>query len=237
MDKKNHNLKDDEYHLQGDKVETPFSHTQPPTMAALNSFSGIQRQHVVLFIIVVFLVVGSYKLLNQVFHAIRSRPVVTKSLNQSKPGAVATSTSQLAVTSQMRVEQLSKEQLRLQSLVQSLNAQLSQVQSALTELTTEFDQLTEQVESLQSGQDRLFKYHTQAVSQALSAKKETPKVVYYVLAIIPGRVWLTTPEGATSTLAIGDHLPGYGNVTLINPEQGTITLSSGAVIGYRPNDK
>lgn len=71
----------------------------------------------------------------------------------------------------------------------------------------------------------------------IERKKAAPKPVYYVRAIIPGRVWLTLQDGSTLTLGLGDKLAGYGVITAIDPSQGTITLSSGAIIGYNPDDR
>ena len=55
---------------------------------------------------------------------------------------------------------------------------------------------------------------------------------YHVQAIIPGRAWLRDSEGRVISVARGDALPGYGQVTKIDPRDGNVMTSSGAVIKY-----
>jgi len=93
------------------------------------------------------------------------------------------------------------------------------------------------LQSLHTSQETLIQNQTKPLKKIAEKKKETPKPIYYVRAIIPNRVWLTTPDGSTLTLAVGDKLTGYGLVDAINAEQGIVTFSSGAVIGYSPDDK
>jgi hypothetical protein len=60
--------------------------------------------------------------------------------------------------------------------------------------------------------------------------------VYHLKALIPGRAWLQTREGATATVTLGDRLPGYGIIQTINTDSGIVTTSSGNVIVYGPKD-
>lgn len=70
-----------------------------------------------------------------------------------------------------------------------------------------------------------------------SAKKSAVKTSYYVKAMIQGRAWLMMPDGATLTVSEQDELPGYGQITSIDPEKGEIKTASGDVITYRSDDK
>lgn len=49
-------------------------------------------------------------------------------------------------------------------------------------------------------------------------------------AIIPGRVWISDIQGKTFDLGIGDELPGYGKITVIDPTLGEVSTSSGKKI-------
>ena len=61
---------------------------------------------------------------------------------------------------------------------------------------------------------------------------------YYVKAMIQGRAWLVSGDGATTvTVSSGDYLPGYGLVEDINPQQGIVTTSAGGIIQFNPADR
>ncbi len=97
--------------------------------------------------------------------------------------------------------------------------------------------IDEQTQRLQTRQEAFLQKQQKAEMKRIQEKKLAPKPIYYVRAIIPGRVWLNLQDGSTLTLGLGDKLTGYGVITAIDPNQGTITLSSGAVIGYNPDDR
>ena len=63
------------------------------------------------------------------------------------------------------------------------------------------------------------------------------KAGYYVKAMIQGRAWLMTSEGASTTVAVGDNLPGYGDISSIDVDNGQVVTSSGTVIKYRSDDR
>lgn len=97
--------------------------------------------------------------------------------------------------------------------------------------------MNEQTQLLRTQQEGFFQKQQKAKTKLSERKKLAPKPIYYVRAIIPGRVWLTLQDGSTLTLGRGDKLAGYGVITAIDPNQGIITLSSGAIIGYNPDDR
>lgn len=55
---------------------------------------------------------------------------------------------------------------------------------------------------------------------------------FFVQAIIPGRAWLEDGEGQTITVTYGDEVPGFGQVTEIDPQNGFVATSSGIKILY-----
>lgn len=64
------------------------------------------------------------------------------------------------------------------------------------------------------------------------AAMTSSRISYYVQAIIPGRAWLRDSENRMMTVSKGDMIPGLGAVTAIDPLQGTVSISNGAVIEY-----
>lgn len=237
IDKKTYDLNDDEeYQFQAPEPESNFSTaSSAPNDTSTTFFERIKRQHIILGFIFIFLSFGIYKLLNGFFHVISKQHVAVK---VQKPEPKLESSVEVKTdTTSSRLEGLVQGQLGIQSALQSLDSQLSSMQTTLASLSSQLTQVNDEIQSLHAAQDTLIQNQTKSVKKIAEKKKEVPKAIYYVRAIIPGRVWLTTQEGATLTLGVGDKLPGYGLVESINPDQGTVTLNSGAVIGYSPDDR
>ncbi len=55
---------------------------------------------------------------------------------------------------------------------------------------------------------------------------------YIVQAIIPGRAWLKANNGQIITVGLGDMIPGFGKVTLIDPQNGFVRTDAGLTINY-----
>ena len=238
MDKK-YNLHDDEeYQLQEPESPTHFSTANASAETSGALFERIKRQHIVLGFIFIFLVFGVYKLINGFFHVLAKQQTVAKVQKQTpKINALNTHPEVKTDVATSRLDHLAQGQLDVQSAIQSLDLQLSGIQTTLANLNNQLAQVNDEVQSLHAGQETLIQNQTKPAKKVTEAKKTPPKPIYYVRAIIPGRVWLTTPEGSTLTLGVGDKLAGYGVVDSINPDQGTVTLDSGAVIGYSPDDR
>jgi intracellular multiplication protein IcmG len=132
---------------------------------------------------------------------------------------------------------LELQQRDLQSYFHAFDSELYDFKSTLAELNMRFAQINDQMQTLHMKQEAFLKKQQKAESKIIARKKAAPKPIYFVRAIIPGRVWLTMQDGSTLTLGRGDKLSGYGFITAIDPQQGTVTLSSGAVIGYNPDDR
>lgn len=239
MDKETYNLNDDEvYQVQEPESPTHFSTagSSPERSGAI--FERIKRQHIVLGFIFIFLIFGVYKLINGLFHVITKEQAIAKVQKQAEKMKAAS--TQLAVKTDgptTRLDHLAEGQLEVQSAIRSLNLQLSDIQTTLASLNNQLAQVDDEVQSLHAGQETLIQNQTKPTKKITEQQKISPKPIYYVRAIIPGRVWLTTPKGSTLTLGVGDKLEGYGTVDSINPDQGTVTLNSGAIIGYSPDDR
>jgi hypothetical protein len=242
MDNKNYNASHaDEYRLPESGSEGHFE-TGTEQKASPSIFERINRRHILFGFLLVFMAYWTYQLLSKVFHVLEDKQKalikeVTAAKNRS-PATFLVPQAKPVEAPQNEVKKLTQGQVALQSTLNSLTTQLSDIQSSLSNLNNQLTQMGDEVQILQARQAvLLLKKATPPPVKEKVIKKEAPKPIYYVRAIIPGRVWLTTPSGTTLTLGLGDSLTGYGSIESINPEQGLITLSSGATIGYSPDDR
>lgn len=240
MDNKNYNAgHTDEYRLPESGSEDHFA-TETESKATASIFERINRRHILFGFLLVFMTYWAYQLLSKVFHVLEAkREALVKEVVAARNKSQTTLVPQAkpAEPPQNEVKKLTQGQVALQSTLNSLTTQLSDIQSSLSNLNNQLAQMGDEVQTLQARQALLLKKATPPPVKEKVIKKEPPKPIYYVRAIIPGRVWLTTPSGTTLTLGLGDSLAGYGSIESINPEQGLITLSSGATIGYSPDDR
>lgn len=114
----------------------------------------------------------------------------------------------------------------LQNQMQLLQTQLLQITNSLTTLTNQIQVVAEEVKAVSLDRSLM--------GRGLSFRPAGK--IYHLKALVPGRAWLQTAGGETTTVTIGDRLPGYGIVQMINTQQGIVTTSSGAIIGYGAKD-
>ncbi len=112
---------------------------------------------------------------------------------------------------------------------------------ALQSIELAIKDLDSRIIDLQVNQSNLQKQLTPKVPKIKSSlggnvkktnRKKIFKETYEVIGVIHGRAWLKNPKGNTFTIKLGDRLPGYGKVKLIEPEQGVVVTSSGDVIKF-----
>jgi hypothetical protein len=114
----------------------------------------------------------------------------------------------------------------LQSQIQQMQSQMSDLTNSLTTVGNQIQVLANEIRAI--GIDRSVSGRSMALSSG---------IIYHVKALVPGRAWIESHHGRNArTVTIGDRLPGYGIVQTINPTQGIVTTSSGAVIEYGTND-
>lgn len=239
MDKKNLNA-DEEYKLQ-DPVTESTSHfsgaTNSPDPASA-ILEKTQRHHIFLIVFIIFASLGVYKLVSALIHRMQvpsTSKVVAKAQKPAVPIIPTAVQTNMAIDN--RFNHVEQEQRELQSHLQAFDSDLSDIKSTLADLNSRLADMNEQTQLLHTQQEAFFQKQQKAETKRAERKKVAPKPIYYVRAIIPGRVWLTLQDGSTLTLGMGDKLAGYGVITAIDPSQGTITLSSGALIGYNPDDR
>jgi hypothetical protein len=233
MDKKDyHANNEEEYLIRESEPEEYFEASS--AKPALNFFERIKRQHIILGFIFVVGVFGAYKLLNYFFHTMLTKAQTLEKIQMQKKIENPLDKKQINVEMTKLLNPIAQGQLSLQSGLKSLGLQIGDIQTALLNLSTQLAQANDEIQALHVAQEKIMQKQSKTPT---AGNGKSPKPIYYVRAIIPGRVWLTTPEGSTLTLGLGDQLAGYGHIDSINPDQGIVTLSSGAIIGYNPDDR
>lgn len=242
MDKKNYNQNpEEEFKLQEPDTESA-SHFSDTSKGSSDTASAIlektQRHHIFLIVFIIFASLGIYKLVSKLVHNMHtSKPLAISKTQKPVVVPVVPSVVQAKNALNNRFNHLEQEQQTLQSHIQAFDSDLNDIKSTLADLNSRVADVNEQTQQLHVQQEVFFQKQQRAEKKRIERKKTAPKPVYYVRAIIPGRVWLSLQDGSTLTLGLGDKLSGYGIITAINPDQGTITLSSGAIIGYNPEDR
>jgi chaperonin cofactor prefoldin len=238
----NKNLHDqdaeEEYKLQEPERESGahFSESNNSSETASDILEKTKRQHIFLVLILILASLGAYKVVNRLMQGASFKPKMAEKLIKPALPIVSAAVQAHNVIAN-RFTHLEQQQHDLKSDFQAFDSELSDIKSTLAELNMRFAQINDQVQTLHTQQEAFLQKQQQAKSKIIARKKAAPKPIYFVRAIIPGRVWLTMQDGSTLTLGRGDKLPGYGFISAIDPAQGTITLSSGAVIGYNPDDR
>jgi intracellular multiplication protein IcmG len=238
MENKNYNS-DEEYKLQDSATEST-SHfsgatdSQDPASAILGK---TRRHHIFLIVFIIFASLGIYKIAGALFNRVHvtSKPKVVATAQ--KPVSAIPAAVQAKMALDNRFNHLEQEQRDLQAHLQTFDSDLSDIKSTLADLNSRLVDMNDQTQLLRTQQEAFLQKQQKAKAKLIERKKAAPKPIYYVRAIIPGRVWLTLQDGSTLTLGMGDKLAGYGVITAIDTSQGTITLSSGAIIGYNPDDR
>ena len=239
MDKKIHDQdSEEEYKFQEPQLESSahFSGQNNSSETASAILEKTKRQHIFLVLMLILASLGAYKVVSKLMQGASTKPkmAATKLAKPVAPMLAATLQTNSVIAN--RFSHLEQQQRNLQSDFQAFDSELSDIKSTLADLNMRLAQLNDQVQTLHTQQDALLQKQQKAERKIIAKKKAAPKPIYFVRAIIPGRVWLTMQDGSTLTLGRGDKLSGYGFITAIDPTQGTITLSSGAVIGYNADD-
>src|SRR3989338_3164678 len=122
------------------------------------------------------------------------------------------------------------------SQIATLQGQVTDMQSAIQQLQTSHQQLQQSIEFLNS-QIKDLSTEMNKVLSAAKLKSSAPQVVYHLRAVLLDRAWITSKNGETKTITVGDKLTDYGTVRSIDPQTGIVMTSSGRKIEYGPNDR
>jgi intracellular multiplication protein IcmG len=145
-----------------------------------------------------------------------------------------------------KVTALEEERSRLKTDLLAMQQQLRDVTQTVSNMTSSLDAIKQSMEQMNDKMEqqsqqmvRLSIKRAERRASTPSVKKIRPKVEstqYFIQAIIPGRAWLMSTQGAMLTVSRGSEVPGYGDVRLINPKLGRIFTSSGRVIQFSQAD-
>ncbi|MFN3234534.1 MAG: hypothetical protein ACE365_03850 [Gammaproteobacteria bacterium] len=125
-----------------------------------------------------------------------------------------------------RFREIAAESKSVDSQLDALQSNVSELQSNMQDIRSDLSLVTTQLTKMQQAQE---------VKKKQIVARKTPAMHlpnYFVEAVVPGRAWLQSSIGTTITVAIGDTIRGYGEVTKIDPYTGNVTLSSGKVFEY-----
>ncbi|WP_423063614.1 type IV secretion protein IcmG [Candidiatus Paracoxiella cheracis] len=119
---------------------------------------------------------------------------------------------------------------QLQNQISDLRTQLSQANSAQTQLNQSVVMLVQQIKQLTT------EAHQQPVKKVENAAPPPPPLVFHLKAVVPGRAWIVSNDGLSESVSVGDTIPQYGTVKVVDADRGMVLTSSGKVIGYGEND-
>lgn len=161
-------------------------------------------------------------------------PVVT-TVTATKPAAAPVK----VVTRSAPIMQNTAPNAQMQGLIEQNGANqqtIAGMQTQIQQLQAQVEQLTNSLSTINNNM-QIIANEIRAITldKALSNKQIGPNkmaTLYYLKAMIPGRAWLQSNKGMLTTVTVGDKLPGYGLIQMINTNQGIVTTSSGAVIEY-----
>ncbi len=131
-----------------------------------------------------------------------------------------------------RINTLEQQNTAMMNLLQTQYSQrMTDAETQNTQLRTQVQDLTSRVSNMEVAFRQLTKILRNAraaqASPQIVRAVASPRSMYTVQAIIPGRAWLKTEAGDTVTVAEGDVLRGFGRITKIDPYDGIVDIDTG----------
>lgn len=244
-----------EYQFQDDQDIHEYKYEDKPVSETPASVSG-KRRPIAMIVGIIIAIFVIYEIGHLLFRskiktiapqsAVVSQPVIPvqqvtqkpAQMNNNLTGLNSSPVSQAPSPDQEALtDQLSKLQTSVQSLADSLDKQQFQnqtstmsVQESINGLGDKLDQAVESLQALTAAEQTRQAQEQQAardkIRQQAAYRKQKQ---YFVDAVIPGRAWLKAIDGSTITVALGQKVPGYGVVTLIDPYSGVVKTSTGII--------
>lgn len=149
-------------------------------------------------------------------------PIVTE---PSANGSMLNSLSSLQAHSDRTVSdirQLQSQMADMQNVIQQSQATNQQLQKAVDTLTTQLNTMSATLNQVLANQGK--------------SKGAPKRIVYHLRAIQPDRAWITSSNGETLTVTLGDTIGKFGTVNLIDPVHGVVSTTGGLKVEYGPND-
>ena len=123
---------------------------------------------------------------------------------------------------------------KLQNQIQDMQSQVSQTASQQAALNKSMLALVQEVKHLS---DKLQAEHTAPAAKKATKSAPVRHISFHLRAIVPGRAWIVSSDGLSQSVSVGDSVPQYGRVKVVDANRGMVLTSSGKVIDYGINDK
>lgn len=125
------------------------------------------------------------------------------------------------------------------SRVHHLEVAVTQVEQSMANIDDAISDMRLQVQAMMKKMQLLEKQMLKPKVKKIANRRPVirrPQKMYALTAVIRGRAWVSDDQGHELTVKVGDTIPGYGMVHLIDPKQGMVTTSSGRIITYGQDD-
>lgn len=136
-----------------------------------------------------------------------------------------TKSSSLAETKKESMAEQKSQMAELQASLDQMNQSIATLESSLLSLTGSVIGLSNKMTALEVMRQ-----------EGIMSLRRHRLPAYHLQSLVPQRAWLMSSRGKLITVKVGDILPGYGRIEIIDTEAGIISTSSGRVIYYGPYD-
>lgn len=233
---------EEEYHFPESETTSAYSSQKK------SNPRGLKKKNILVAVIIVLLILCLYKLADVLLSSYKLHPlgnhnaptIATTPIQPVTPITPVTQSQVPVVSTDDRLSAVEKLAADNQTQIDRLSSSISDMQTSLTNLTDKMNTLTMSLQALttkiQMQDEQIAALTPKPKPIPVKHARYVPRPLYFVKAIIPNRAWLAVAGGNSITVSVGDTLPGYGAIVEINPQLGTITTSSGAIIGYSPDD-
>lgn len=221
--------KDEEYHFKD--AESPVSYTTGPSQLNKDKEdqARLKRRKIISMAFMFLIFWGGYKLITLFFEQLKKNPAPKHATVPTKTAPPQSIVSSPPSLSNAQIEEISAQKARMDTI----ESQLINLQSTLAETNDKLNDLSSKMAKPEPSAP--IKQPVRHPSHEVREKRELPppRPPYYLEAALPGRAWLMRRDGVSVTIALGDKIPGYGVVVTIDPNEGFVQTSSGAIIKYR----
>jgi predicted PurR-regulated permease PerM len=167
----------------------------------------------------------------------RDAVVQTQEASRSAPASVKNSQNSIMMT-QLR-DAVSQGQQNKRNL-STVNRNVQQIQQSFQAMNNVLVQLTDEMTSLNKKIQQIG-VKPQVINTDSSirgaARADSKLKVYHITAMVPGRAWIKNiDDHHIMTVRIGDEVPSYGKISMIDSDNGVIATTSNRVIQFGQND-
>lgn len=125
---------------------------------------------------------------------------------------------------------------RTGSDIRQLQSQMADMQNVIQQSQATNQQLQKTVDTLTAQLNTMSATLNQVLANQSKSKGGPKRIVYHLRAIQPDRAWITSSNGETLTVTLGDTIGKFGTVNLIDPVHGVVSTTGGLKVEYGPND-